>query len=301
MRIAVQINNYSNLGKTTNYLVNYALERHYDVFFYPVKNLSIIKKDVVTMCKSAKHLNMQKECKLYLKDCDLVLMRNDPPFDMGYITATYMLERCGTLVLNDPKSVRSFPEKFIDYQKYTPDTFISQDINLIEDFCKQYKSFVIKPLYQFGGNDIFKFDTYSQQSEQIIQDLISKYRLPIVVQQFCNKVIERGDKRIIVLDGKILGCFARKHQSGNFIANMCKGGIPTICNLSKNETAICEKIAEDLKDKKIILAGIDMIDEKVIEINVTSIAGLPELELLYQRNFARDCMCVFESITNQSN
>ena len=86
------------------------------------------------MCKSAKHLNMQKECKLYLKDCDLVLMRNDPPFDMGYITATYMLERCGTLVLNDPKSVRSFPEKFIDYQKYTPDTFISQDINLIEDF-----------------------------------------------------------------------------------------------------------------------------------------------------------------------
>jgi glutathione synthase len=220
-------------------------------------------------------------------------MRNDPPFDMQYITATYILERCRASVINNPCSIRNFPEKFIDYKEYIPKTLISQNFFYITEFCSQVYPFIVKPLYDFGGSSVAKFNSFCKSAQEYIQKLISLYKAPIIVQEFCQQVIEQGDKRIIVLDGKILGHFARVNQKKDFIVNMCCGGIAKPCKLTSVENDICQKIAKNLKEKDIMLAGIDMIGEKVTEINVTSIAGIAELEEIYSINASKLCLDCF--------
>ncbi|WP_038560389.1 ATP-grasp domain-containing protein [Neorickettsia helminthoeca] len=301
MKIGIQVISLSNLGKSTTYLIGEALERECNIFIYPVETLSIwdgrvsARGKMVTTSSEGKVSLSEKEEEVNLSTLDMLLMRNDPPFDMSYITATYMLERCGTLVINEPEAVRGFPEKFVDYYNDAPPTLISREIRNIQLFFEQYKSVVLKPLYEFGGDDVMKFESFDESTQEKIHELISKTGTPIVAQKFEESVLEDGDKRVVVLDGKLLGCFRRKKE-GSFITNMCKGGDFSSCILTSNEEEKCYRIASDLKERGITLAGIDLIAEKITEINVTSIAGIAELHQLYHINSAAKCFDVFEEM-----
>jgi glutathione synthase len=298
MKVAIQINNYNQIGKTTTYLIEEGLDRNYNIFIYPVDSLSLEGSKVITSAKLIESFDdkpiLSEAIDINLNDMDLVLIRNDPPVDLRYITATYILERCKSIILNNPKSIRDFPEKFINYDKYTFNTLISGDISRIKNFCEEYnKPFVIKPLYSYGGNDITRFEQFTKEAEAQIQFLINKYQAPILIQEFCEKVLHEGDKRIVLLNGKILGCFKRKNDK-NFIVNMLQGGEFSSCKLTSAEEEICLQIAKDLQEKEIILAGVDMIDGRITEINVTSISGVFELNKLYHINTASICWNAFE-------
>lgn len=298
MKVAIQINNFNQIGKTTIYLIEEALNRGHTVFVYPVDKLSLDGSKIIAkgrlLEESNEKFDFSEDFDIDLDKMDLILMRNDPPFDARYITATYILERCSAAVLNDPKSVRNLPEKFVNYDGYKFNTLITEDMERIKSFCEEYgKPFVVKPLYSHGGNDIKRFDCFTEESEAEIKELIKKYNAPIVVQEFCDKVLTDGDRRIVLLKGGILGCFRRKNDK-SFIVNTCLGGEFLSYELTPTEKAICVKISADLNKMGIMLAGVDMLDGRITEINVTSIAGVRELNQLYNINAASICWSAFE-------
>lgn len=328
MRIAIQINDPLNLGNTTYALIIECLRREHKIFIYSLNSLyhynynynyhqdnynldtrhrqqtedqgcNLIAKAQEAVIENNK-IVLLPEKKVYLKDYDLILMRNDPPFDMRYITATYLLEKLEklennkTLVLNDPKAVRNFPEKIFAYPQYSFPTLISEDLEAISEFCLQYQPFIVKPLYDCGGKGILKFSQYDESIKNVLELLLVKYNTPIIIQQFSAKVLTEGDKRVVILDGEILGAFVRKSNK-SFRVNMCFGGEPSITSLSPREKEISSIIAADLKAKGIGLIGLDLLDEKITEINVTSVDGIPPLERLYPGiKAAAQCVDYFE-------
>lgn len=301
MKIGIQVLEFEAVGKSTTYLIEEALERGCKVFVYLVKTLSILDGRTFALgryvqeCCEGEIVFHEKEAELNLRTLTLILMRNDPPFNMDYITASYILERSGTLVINSPVAVRNFPEKFVDYYSDTLPTLISQEMRSIKHFIEQYKEVVVKPLYGFAGNDIVKITDATESNFTEIQKLIAKTGTSVVVQQYEKSILENGDKRVVILNGGLLGCLKRTNQE-NFITNLAQGGTFSSCSLTPAEEERCYRIAADLKKAGIILAGIDLIAEKVSEINVTSVACIKELNQLYHINTAAQCLDVFEDL-----
>jgi len=216
------------------------------------------------------------------RDTDVVLMRQDPPFDLGYITATHLLERIQgrTLVVNDPASVRNAPEKVwvLDYARFMPPTLITRSLSVARQFLAEHKEIVVKPLHGNGGKAVFKVGSDGQNLASLIEVFNTAYREPHVIQAFLPGVAE-GDKRIVLVDGEVAGAVNRIPGAGEIRSNLAVGGKAAKTGLTAREEEICAALGPELKRRGLLFVGIDVIGGKwLTEINVTSPTGIVAID-----------------------
>ncbi len=294
--VAVQGNHPSTLNPATDTSVFLAneIQNKYKIFYYDPKNLSIINKKVLAKgffikfnYQNKKFYKIIKEQTLDLTKCKFILIRQDPPFNLEYISTTYILDfiKNKVKIINNPTSIRNISEKLYStkYLKYMPDTLFSQNINEIKKFIKKNKKIIIKPIHSYSGNDIHLLNKFNSK---LINKFIKKHD-HIMCQKFLSK-INNGDKRVFIINGKVCGAISRVPKKGSFLSNMSKGAKPININLTKLENKISKLIAKDLKKENIFFAGIDFIDQKLNgDINVTSPTGLKTLFDLSGKNLAK--------------
>ena len=295
--IAIQGNHLSQLNPktdTTIFLANEIQNKNYKLFYFTPKNLSIINKKIVAKGSFVKFsytnknfYKIIKNQKLDLIKCKFILIRQDPPFNLEYISTTFILENIKNKVkiINDPTSIRNISEKLYSakFLKFMPPTIFTQNISEIKNFFKRCKKVIIKPIHSFGGNDIYLLDKFKFN---LINKFIRKYD-HIMCQKFLPD-IRKGDKRVFIINGKVRGAISRIPRKNSFLSNMSKGAKPIITKLTKKETRISNYIAKDLKQKKIFFAGIDFIGQKLNgDINVTSPTGLKTFYDLSNINLAK--------------
>jgi glutathione synthase len=210
-----------------------------------------------------------------------VLLRQDPPFDMAYITTTHLLERLQpkVLVVNEPAAVRNAPEKLFvtEFPDLTPPTLITKDEGEIRAFRKEFGEIIIKPLYGNGGAGVFRLAGHDENLGALLEIFAGAFREPYVVQRYLPEV-RKGDKRIILVDGVGVGAINRVPAEGEARSNMHVGGRPEKCEMTSRDREICERIGPVLKERGLLLVGIDVIGEWLTEINVTSPTGLREVK-----------------------
>mgnify|MGYP005672845017 FL=1 len=295
--VAIQGNNPSKLNPITDtsiFLAHEIQKKNYKIFYYDPKNLSVINSKVIASgffikfnYKNKKYLKVLKKQKLELTKCKFILIRQDPPFNLEYITATYILDTIKNKVkiLNNPTSIRNVSEKLysVRYQRYMPSTIFTQNIIEIKKFFKIHKKVILKPIHSFSGNDIHLLSRFNSR---LINKFIKKHD-HIMCQKFLPK-ISKGDKRVFIINGKVCGAISRVPKQGSFLSNMSKGAKPINIKLTSKENNISKLIAKDLKKEKIFFAGIDFIDHKLNgDINVTSPTGLKTLYDLSGINLAK--------------
>jgi glutathione synthase len=227
------------------------------------------------------HVDIGDEVRLDLAtDIDVVLMRQDPPFDMAYITAAHILEflKGQTLVLNDPFWVRSSPEKLVPllFAELGPETLITRDQAAIRAFRERHGDIILKPLYGNGGAGVFALPKEDGNFSALLEMFMSSSREPVIAQEFLPAVSE-GDKRILIIDGEPVGAINRVPQKGEARSNMHVGGVAEQSALSADDMRICDAIGPLLKERGLVLVGIDVIGGRMTEINVTSPTGVQEL------------------------
>jgi glutathione synthase len=246
-------------------------------------HISAIVRPVKVRDIEGDHVSQGDQARMNIGSFDVVLLRQDPPFDMGYITTTHMLERVqpGTLVVNDPASVRNAPEKVFvtGFPDLMPPTLITRDRAEIEEFRDEQGDVVMKPLYGNGGAAVFKLSRDDPNFGSLFDLFKTMSREPWVVQRFLPKVVE-GDKRIILVDGIAAGAVNRVPQKGDIRSNMVRGGAAEPADLTAREREICERIGPALKTMGLVFVGIDVIDGFLTEINVTSPTGLRAIKRL---------------------
>jgi glutathione synthase len=296
--IAIQGNNPKELNQNTDtsiFLAKEAQNIKYKIFYYEPKNLSIIN-DIVTAkgffikfnYTNKKFFKILKFQKLNLLNCKFILIRQDPPFNLEYITTTYILDKIKNKVkiINNPTSLRNISEKLYSssYQRFMPKTIFTKDLNEIKIFYKINKRIIIKPIHGYGGNDIHLIQRTFKN--KLVTNFIKKHG-HIMCQKFLPN-IKNGDKRIFLIDGKICGAISRVPKKGSFLSNMSKGAKPTLTKLTKTEYKISTIVAKNLKKENIYFAGIDFIDQKLNgDINVTSPTGLKTYYDLSKKNLAK--------------
>ena len=275
-------------------MANEIQNKNYKLFYFTPKNLSIINKKVVAKGSFVKFsytnknfYKIIKNQKLDLIKCKFILIRQDPPFNLEYISTTFILENIKNKVkiINDPTSIRNISEKLYSakFLKFMPPTIFTQNISEIKNFFKRCKKVIIKPIHSFGGNDIYLLDNFKLN---LINRFIKKYD-HVMCQKFLPD-IRKGDKRVFIINGKVRGAISRIPKKNSFLSNMSKGAKPIITKLTKKETKISNYIAKDLKQKKIFFAGIDFIGQKLNgDINVTSPTGLKTFYDLSNINLAK--------------
>jgi len=212
-----------------------------------------------------------------LAACDVVLMRQDPPVDMGYLSATHLLERLhpDTLVVNDPVQVRNSPEKLFatEFQDFIPPTLISRSIEEISDFRSDWGDIVMKPLYGAAGSGVVMIKREDENFASLVEIFSATYREPWVIQKYLPEV-KLGDKRVIIVDGLVAGVVNRIPATGEFRSNFACGGKGVAASLTDREIAICEHLGPILRARGLIFVGIDLVAEYLMEINVTSPTGI---------------------------
>ena len=216
------------------------------------------------------------------RDLDVVLMRQDPPFDLGYITATHLLERIQgeTLVVNDPASVRDAPEKLwvLDFAQFMPPTAITRSLGLARKFLAEQGEIVIKPLHGFAGGSVFRIGADGRNLASLIELFNRSYREPHVIQKFLAEIAD-GDKRIVLVDGEVAGAINRLPGEGEIRSNLAVGGKAAKTELTAREEEICATLAPELKKRGLIFVGIDVIGGQwLTEINVTSPTGIVAID-----------------------
>jgi glutathione synthase len=226
------------------------------------------------------HFTLSQPERLDLATMDVVLMRQDPPFDMAYITATHLLEHIhpSTLVVNDPVSVRNAPEKLFvtHFRELMPPTLITSSRDEVEAFRSLHKDIIVKPLFGNGGAGVFHVSPEDENLSALLELFTELYREPLIVQQYLPAV-RKGDKRIILVDGEPVGAINRVPPPGEARSNMHAGGKPLKAGLTSREREICEAIGPTLREKGMIFVGIDVIGDWLTEINVTSPTGIQEI------------------------
>ena len=227
------------------------------------------------------HADLSDLTHVDLADFDVVWLRQDPPFDMHYITSTHILDRLmpETLVVNDPFWVRNYPEKLLvlDFPDLTPPTTIARDLDTIKAFKEKHGDVILKPLYGNGGAGVFRLDRNDRNLTSLHELFTSFSREPLIVQKFLPDV-SNGDKRVILVDGEPVGAINRVPAEGETRSNMHVGGRPEKIALSARDREICDRIGPLLKEKGQVFVGIDVIGDYLTEINVTSPTGIQELE-----------------------
>jgi glutathione synthase len=292
-KIAIQMDPLESINikaDSTYILALEAQKRGYRLFYYLPENLMCENGRVSALGNVFKlfpnkktFFKKSKTQKIFLDDYDVVLVRQDPPFNMSYITATYLLEMVSdkTLVLNDPKSIRDNPEKLsmFNFKNIIPPTLISKNIEQCFNFQKKYKKTIIKPLYSNGGKGISKLEGTSVILKRKILKLINRYKQPIVMQKYLSEIKE-GDRRIILIDGEYVGSVARIPKKGSVTANFHTGGTAKKVGLVRRDKKICNILKPFLKKNKLFFTGIDVIGNYLTEINVTSPTGIQEINRL---------------------
>jgi glutathione synthase len=227
------------------------------------------------------HFTLGQSSVTDLSKLDVVLMRQDPPFDMAYITATHILEKLQpkTLVVNDPFHVRNAPEKLFvtQFKDLMPPTLITTDREEIRAFRAQHKDIILKPLYGNGGAGVFRVKEDDENLGALLEIFTQFFREPIIVQRYVPEV-RKGDKRILLVDGEFAGAINRVPAQGEARSNMHVGGRPEATNLTAREKDICKALAPELKARGLIFTGIDVIGNYLTEINVTSPTGIQEVK-----------------------
>jgi glutathione synthase len=294
--IAVQGNHPSKLNPksdTSVFLAN-EIQSKYKIFYYDPKDLSIINSKVIAKgffikfdYNQKKFFKIIKNQKLNLELCKYILIRQDPPFNLEYISTTYILDQIKhkVKIINDPTSIRNVSEKLYSakYQKFMPDTIFSQNLDEIKSFFKRNKKVIVKPIHSYSGNDILLMNSFNLKT---INNFIKKHD-HIMCQKFLPK-ISKGDKRVFIINGKVVGAISRVPKKGSFLSNMSKGAVPINIKLTKSELKISKLISRDLKKENIFFAGIDFIDQKLNgDINVTSPTGLKSYYDLSGINLAK--------------
>lgn len=274
-----------------------AQERGHKIFHYEPKNLSLLQLKPVAKLRSltvrnitSNHFSLGQQKVADLKtDIDVILMRQDPPFDMSYITATHILEHVHphTLVINDPANVRNTPEKLFvtHFEDVMPPTLITSDEEEIFSFRKEFKDIIVKPLFGNGGAGVFHIKPDDENLSSLIELHKTFYREPLMIQEYVPAV-RQGDKRIILIDGAPVGAVNRIPAQGEARSNMHVGGKPMKCELTSRDREICEIIGPSLKEKGLLFVGIDVIGNYLTEINVTSPTGVQELSRFEDTNIA---------------
>ena len=295
--IAIQGNHPSKLNPITDtsiFLAHEIQNKKYKIFYYEPKNLSILKSKVIAKgffirfnYKRKKFFKILKKQSLELIKCKFILIRQDPPFNLEYISTTFILDRIKNKVkvINNPTSIRNVSEKLysVKYQKFMPNTIFTQDLGEIKNFINKHKKIIIKPIHSFGGNDIHLLKSFNSK---LINNFIRMHD-HIMCQKFLPK-ISKGDKRVFIINGKVCGAISRVPKKGSFLSNMSKGAKPINIKLTNIENKISKLIAKDLKKENIFFAGIDFIDQKLNgDINVTSPTGLKTLFDLSGKNLAK--------------
>ncbi|SFB18312.1 glutathione synthase [Poseidonocella pacifica] len=265
-----------------------AQARGHELFYYTPDNLSFregrtIARGWPLTVRRVKgdHFELGAETEIDLAEWDVVWLRQDPPFDMHYITTTHLLQRVtpGTLVVNDPFWVRNYPEKLLvlDFPELTPPTAIARDLRTIREFKKTHGDIILKPLYGNGGAGVFRLDENDRNLASLHELFTGFSREPLIVQKFLPAV-SKGDKRVILVDGEPVGAINRVPAEGETRSNMHVGGRAEKVGLTERDQEICAAIGPLLREKGQIFVGIDVIGDYLTEINVTSPTGLQELE-----------------------
>ena len=275
-------------GDSTFRLGLEAEARGHRLFQYTADRLSYAEGRVlawgrpVTLRREAgNHVTFGDWAEVELSEFDVVWLRQDPPFDMAYITNTHLLDRVHpeTFVVNDPFWVRNSPEKLLvlDFPELTPPTLITRDPRQIRAFRERHGDIIVKPLYGNGGAGIFHLRPDDSNLSSLIETFSSISREPVIAQKYLPAVVE-GDKRIILVDGEPVGAINRVPAAGEARSNMHVGGRPEKIGLTEREREICAIIGPVLREKGLLFTGIDVIDGWLTEINVTSPTGIQELE-----------------------
>ncbi|MAB00556.1 MAG: glutathione synthase, partial [Stappia sp.] len=227
--------------------------------------------------EAGRHFELGEASVTDLLEMDVVLMRQDPPFDMAYVAATHMLEKIHpkTLVVNDPASVRNAPEKLFvtEFADLMPPTLITRDRAAIDAFRSEHKDIVMKPLFGHGGAAVFRITQDDLNYGSLYDFFAATFREPWVIQRFLPNV-DKGDKRILLVDGEFAGAVNRVPQAGDLRSNMVRGGAAREADLTEREREICARLGPALREKGLILVGIDVIDGNLTEINVTAPTGI---------------------------
>ena len=291
MKIAFQMDPIGPIdinADSTFRIAEEAQARGHDLFYYTPDRLSYIEGRVMArgwplrvQRVEGDHFELGDEETVDLSEFDVVWLRQDPPFDMFYITTTHLLQRLtpATLVVNDPFWVRNFPEKLLilDFPDLMPPTAIARDLDTIRAFKDEHGDVILKPLYGNGGAGVFHLPEADRNLSALHELFTGFSREPLIVQKFLPD-IKHGDKRVILVDGEPVGAINRIPGKGETRSNMHVGGRPEKVALTDRDREICERIGPLLRDKGQIFVGIDVIGDYLTEINVTSPTGIQELE-----------------------
>jgi glutathione synthase len=290
LQVAIQMDPIDSIdieGDSSFVLALEAQQRGYKLYHYLPKHLSLVDGQVIARAraltvqrKMGDHFILGDFESLNLKSMDVVLMRQDPPFDMGYITATHLLEHIhpDTLVVNDPTHVRNAPEKLFvtHFPDLMPPTLISRDADQITAFRAKHEDIIVKPLYGNGGAGVFHITPDDENLSSLLEMFLERNTEPVIVQAYLPEV-RLGDKRIILVDGVPVGAINRIPKDGEARSNMHVGGTAFQSTLTDREKEICATIGPALKERGLIFVGIDVIGDYLTEINVTSPTGLQEI------------------------
>jgi glutathione synthase len=290
LTVAIQMDPIDKIdiaGDSTFGLALEAQARGFALLYYGPRDLSFRDGKVTARVRplhvravKGDHFALGEAFVYNLSAADVVLMRQDPPFDMAYITATHLLERIhpATLVVNDPAEVRNAPEKLFvtHFANFVPPTLITSDPREIRNFRDEYRDIILKPLYGNGGAGVFRVRPDDENLGALLEMFTLFYREPIIVQRYLPEV-RQGDKRIILVDGEFAGAINRVPAAGEARSNMHVGGRPEATLLTPRERAICDALKPELKKRGLIFTGIDVIGDYMTEINVTSPTGILEV------------------------
>ena len=300
IKVGIQMDSLDKINKKTDStlaLIEEALKRGFIVYIYTVENLSIIDNKPVCVANQVLSVNILKEKflildkkkRIYLKNLNYILIRQDPPFDMQYITATHILDKLpeSCIIINKPDSIRNCPEKIfvMEFYHLMPPTVISKEFSTITKFMKKHKQIVVKPLFGNGGQDVYFLSDKDPNLKIIIENLLNN-REHIIAQKFIKKV-KQGDKRILLINGKPVGAVNRVPNKNEIRANLHIGGIAKKTTLTKRDIYICKEISNKIKSKGLFFAGIDIIDGYLTEINVTSPTCIREIDKLNKTNISK--------------
>ena len=291
LRVAVQmdpIDRIDIVGDSTFALLLEAQQRGHDIFYYTPADLSLHGDRLLARGQSLKvedkhgaHFELTAPRLENLANLDVVLLRQDPPFDMAYITTTYLLERIHprTLVVNDPAHVRNAPEKLfvLDFLDLMPPTLITRALTDVQAFRAEYKDIIVKPLYGNGGAAVFRIKSGDGNLSSMVELFQTVFREPFMVQEYRPEV-KQGDKRIILVDGEIAGALNRVPQAGETRSNLHVGGTAVPVELNNRDREICARLKPELKRRGLIFTGIDVIGPYLTEINVTSPTGIRQVK-----------------------
>ncbi|MEM9010086.1 MAG: glutathione synthase [Pseudomonadota bacterium] len=291
MKVAIQMDPIEGIdidADSTFRIAEEAQARGHTLFYYTPDALSWREGRVMARGRpltvqrvKGDHATLGPMTEVDLADWDVIWLRQDPPFDMGYITTTHILERLlpGTLVVNDPVWVRNYPEKLLvlQFPDLTPPTVIARDLQTIRAFKAEHGDIILKPLYGNGGAGVFRLDRNDRNLNALHELFVGINREPLIAQKFLPEVAE-GDKRVILVDGEAIGGINRVPAAGETRSNMHVGGRAEKIALTERDREICARIGPLLREKGQIFVGIDVIGGYLTEINLTSPTGLQELE-----------------------